>query len=265
MSFVRDLTLEDIAGFLKGLPLEYGDPLTRSYLDEFNQNVPNTLQNFCLATVLQFDNNIYQAALRSLPLGFSEQVRHLLQKVCNLCVDSTKGCWACFENNGQSCGVCDRTNKVRNIQMKHQKEIKPKVTVERRKSGNETVYFSSSNEIDFPSVSTENHFKLIMTNLEHPAENKDVQRLLGDILYGNFRRVSVHYVCVHIGNWERFREKTFDKAYVVLYGLDSKEAGTFLIRLFKNPILKSILVVPAKNQKLYPEEKTGGFCYCNSV
>lgn len=270
---MRDLTLEDLAAILKGLPLEYGDPLAVSYSDELNQKVPNTLQNFCLSKVLQLDNNMYQLALRALPFGFSEQLRGLMQKICGSFVPDTKRCWACIQNNGQRCAVCERTQKVLSIQRKHHKNIahenktesrKSGNEIERRKSANETDYSSTAKHSDLPAMSTENHFKLVMSGLEHPVENKHVQKLLSDILYGQFRNVSVHYVCIHPGNWERFREETFDKAYIVLRGPDSKVAGSHLIRVFKNPILKNIQIVAAKNQRLYHEEKTGGFCYRNS-
>ena len=59
------------------------------------------------------------------------------------------------------------------------------------------------------------------------------------------------------GNWKRYRKKTRDKAFVVLKGHDSKAAGTYVINLFKNLILKSITMLPTKNQQLYSNERLG--------
>ena len=264
--FVPDLTLEDIAEYFKGLPLEYGDQLARSYINEINQRVPNTLQNFCLASILMLDNDRFQLTLSVLPFGYSEKVTQLLENICRRCVAHAEGCWACFGQKSENCEVCDRTQNVCVIQSKQQKKTRRSlVRSQQTLSGNDSVYSSFqpySNETSaFPSVSTENYFKLIMTNLVHLVENKSVQKLLGDLIYGRFNHVSVHYVCVQVGDWRRFREKTVDKAFIVLYGPDSKQAGTYLINLFKNPILGDIHVLPARNQRLYPEEKTGGFVY----
>lgn len=252
MARVWDVTLEDTCLFFKGLPPKIVDPFITGYTDEFNNIVPSSLQHFCLATIVSFDSDTLQTALALLPSRLSKQVENLLQSILERYVNHSRGCWVCYGKENEHCPVCDTCERYYDIQTKH--KAKKMVSNGTKDVLPVSTSISSSNE-DF--------YKLTIVGLDHMVGNKLVQKLLGDLLYGQFCHVTVHYVCVVVGDWERFRQKTTDRAFVVLKGLDSKKAANYLINLFKNPILKNITMVPTRNQELYPGEITGGFIYRN--
>lgn len=199
---------------------------------------------------------MFENALDSLPFRLSQLAKNLLQKICLTLVNQTDGCLACRSGEGKKCLICDRTDKFIKIQIKHQLHLVQKKEATKTETYNDC---SISTRVRDRETSNINHFKLIITGLDHLVENKSIQKLLRDLLFARFLQVKVHYVCVDVGNWDRFREQTRDRAYVVLVGSDSKEAGEYIISLFKNPVLKNIKVLSAKNQRLYPDERIGGF------
>ena len=250
MARVWDVTLEDTCRFFKGLPPKNIDPFATSYTDKFNKVVPTSLQDICLATILLYDNNILQTSLALLPSRLSKQVDNLLKNVFRYYVNYSRGCWLCYGKEDKQCSVCDTCVKFRSIQIKHNSR-----KLSTNDIGTKTMAQRSRST---PNIE---YFKLTISGLDHMVGNKLIQKLLGDLLYSQFRNVYVHYICVIVGNWERYREKTTDRAFVVLRGHDSKAAGTYVIDLFKNPILKSITIVPSRNQQLSPIERAGGFLY----
>jgi len=262
---MEDENQEHVFAYLKGLPPNNTDPVSRYYTDEFKNIFPATLQNLCLTKILFFENEILEIALTCLPLKLSEEVKALLQKICCSLIYQTKGCWSC--SGKKECLICDRAEKYLRIQRKHKAHVfkerknelsKSEVNKERK---NELSISTAANQTLFEEriVSNRNYIKLIFLGLEHQTEHKWIQKLLRDLLYDRFFQVSIHYICIIHGDWDRFRERTKDKAVVVLTGSDYQKAGTYLIHLFKNPIFKDIRLVPAKHQRLYPNETEGGF------